>query len=106
MKVKDILKSLEGRDPEEQIYALSWDGEVTPLDEAKYLVSVMALEENGSAVEGDYRVIPGYPVIHPDTKKRVSRKYYLDHGTTPSILRLIKASKKARFVRRLAVAYT
>lgn len=106
MKVKDLLKSLEGRDPEEEIYAIGWEGEVTPLDENKYLVPVMVLEENGNAIEGDYRVIPGYPVTSFDTGKRVSREYYLDHGTTPSILRLIKSSKKAKFVKRLAVAYS
>jgi hypothetical protein len=105
MKVKDLLKDLLKRDPEEEVYTLSWDGEVTPLDETKYLVPVMVLEENGSAVEGAYRVIPGYPIIDQDTGKKIKRKYYLTHCATPSTLRLIKESKKAKFVRRLAIAY-
>ena len=106
MKIKDLLKSLEGRDPEEEIYSISWDMEVTPLDETKYLVPVMVLEENGRALEAAYRIIPGYPVTSFDTGKRMRRKDYLNYYIAPSVLKLIKTSKKAKFVRRLAVAYS
>lgn len=103
MKVKNLLKILEGRDPEGEIYTLNWEGEVTLLHESFHIHEVMVLEESGEPVVGDYEVVPGYPVINLDTGKKITRKEYLDNRTTPSIRKLIKESKNAKFARRLAL---